>query len=215
MCLPFTLIYLVVIWLEPLLNTFVVDDFLEIKAPWVPSWVYSPVGTDTVCPGQDICDYCTYPVTMTVTNFLFCVVYLTLLVVTYTKIALQMTNMTLFLRLRILLLTLTVFLPLLVCLQAILVIPKLSMVAIQIIWMVTYLFGSLILAVGVTVMGVWQMTDASRAAGKKAENGAKHAAVEMQSLEESRYWTAVHDTRRGTSDHGIEASLSFRDGMSP
>ena len=47
-----------------------------------------------------ICEYCVYPITITVVNFLFCVVYLLMLVFTFTEVVAKVSNMNLSFRLR-------------------------------------------------------------------------------------------------------------------
>eukprot|EP00213_Chloropicon_mariensis_P007311 CAMPEP_0197473980 /NCGR_PEP_ID=MMETSP1309-20131121/5423_1 /TAXON_ID=464262 /ORGANISM="Genus nov. species nov., Strain RCC998" /LENGTH=214 /DNA_ID=CAMNT_0043013407 /DNA_START=522 /DNA_END=1165 /DNA_ORIENTATION=+ len=114
-CLPFTVVYVVIIWLEPLLNTFVRPDFLRSQVPWMPPWIYKVTATDLNCPDASFvhfggngtldsaisnttekekspnhaCDYCIYPITITCVSFAFCVVYLLMLVVAYAGVSVK------------------------------------------------------------------------------------------------------------------------------
>ena len=205
-CIPVSLVYAFMIWLEPLLNTFVMQDYIAMKAPWVPTWIYKVTGTDKNCPDEtfvadeplssiagqpntaganestsemltnQICEYCTYPITVTCASFLFCAAYLLLIVVTYANISPKIVNSKLLFRLRLLLILYTVLTPLLVCVQAVLVIPMLNMVTVQVVWICCYIISAIVLAGAVLILCIWQMYDASKAAKhlKTATYGSLH-----------------------------------------
>ena len=230
-CFPFTVLYLLAIWMEPLLNTFVMREYLAVRAPWMPEWVYKVTGSDLKCPSDTwdvhqvslaegaagaygagggaperevvngngtatevlvltnhICEYCVYPITVTCVSFAFAAIYLLMFVVRYASLSMSIVSHTLHFRLRILLVIFTALIPLSVCVQAILVIPMLDMIAVQILWICAYAASALVLAGGVVVMAVWQMFDASRAGKVKAGRGgafggAQETEIEFQSVE--------------------------------
>jgi hypothetical protein len=201
------------IWLEPLLNTFVMEDYIAIKAPWVPTWIYKVSGTDINCPDEtfdvvslsveqlnstgaatttapattnQICEYCTYPITVTCASFVFCAGYLLLFVVTYANISTKIVNAKLLFRLRLLLIIYTVFIPLLVCVQAVLVIPMLNMVTVQFVWICCYIISTIIFAGAILPLCIFQMFDASKAAKHRAAtNPYSNCDVQMASLPSS------------------------------
>jgi len=242
-CLPFTLAYLVVTWIEPIMNTFADENFFETRAPWLPGFVYKVTAVSVNCPtdttlnkdasdqtsaaaagnatttaaaaaaedsatngtivisavGQSvtiegdnhICEYCTYPIIITTISFVFCAVYLLMFAVTYARVFAKVANAKLLARLRALSWLFKVLIPLLVCVQGIVVIPQLNMVAIQWIWICGYVLGALVFASGIAVLVLLQMTDASRAAKHRLKSSQREAlTVEMQSMDAaSSYYT--------------------------
>ena len=188
----------------------------------MPPWIYKVTATDLNCPDASFvhfggngtldsaisnttekekspnhaCDYCIYPITITCVSFAFCVVYLLMLVVAYAGVSVKIGSQKLLSRLRLLLLLYTVLVPLLVCVQAVLVIPMLDMVAIQVIWICTYLISGLVLGGGVLLFSVLHMLDTSRAIkNKKAQAAHRNASLSEGGIELS-LTECYHDSNR-------------------